>query len=33
MSTRKGKVEFLNDLIVEAKQVALDSMQFSKSTY
>ncbi len=31
MSTRKGKVEFLNDLIIEAKQVALDSMEFSKS--
>ena len=33
MSTRKGKIEFLNDLIIEAKQVALDSMEFSKSTF
>lgn len=27
MSTRKGKVEFLNDLIEEAKNVALESME------
>lgn len=31
MSTRKGKVEFLNDLINEAKLVAQESMEFSKS--
>jgi arginyl-tRNA synthetase len=27
MSTRRGKIEFLNDLIDEAKQVALESME------
>lgn len=32
MSTRKGKVEFLSDLINEAKLVAHESMEFSKST-
>ncbi|CAF0949121.1 unnamed protein product [Brachionus calyciflorus] len=31
MSTRKGKVEFLSDLIQEAKQVAFESMEFSKT--
>lgn len=31
MSTRKGQIEFLSDLITEAKQVAFDSMEFSKS--
>jgi hypothetical protein len=31
MSTRNGKVEFLSDLIQEAKQVAFESMDFSKS--
>ena len=33
MSTRKGKVEFLSDLINEAKLVAQESMQFSKSNF
>ena len=31
MSTRRGNVEFLSDLISEAKQVAFESMEFSKS--
>ena len=31
MSTRRGQVEFLSDLILEAKQVAFESMEFSKS--
>ena len=31
MSTRKGKVEFLSDLIDEAKAVAFESLQSLKS--
>jgi arginyl-tRNA synthetase len=31
MSTRRGQVVFLSDLINEAKQVAFESMDFSKS--
>ncbi len=31
MSTRKGKIEFLNELLDEAKLVALDSMNELKS--
>ena len=33
MSTRKGKVEFLSDLVSEAKHVAFESMQMSKSNF
>jgi arginyl-tRNA synthetase len=33
MSTRKGKVEMLSDLVNEAKQVAFESMEFSKSNF
>ena len=33
MSTRRGQVEFLSDLVDEAKQVALEAMEVSKSKY
>lgn len=32
MSTRRGKVEFLSDLISEAKLVALDSLESLKGS-